>query len=84
MPGKDGTGPEGRGPRGRRMGPCRNAAPATTGIVEEQQAEQQAENRETVVPGEPGQATAPVAFGAGRGGRPRGCGMGYCGGRQRR
>lgn len=74
MPGKDGTGPEGRGPRGRRMGPCRNAAPATTGAVEEQQAE----NKEIVAPGEP------AASGAGRGGRPRGCGMGYCGGRQRR
>lgn len=80
MPGKDGKGPEGRGPHGRRMGPCRGVAPATASAEEEKNIE----DTGSVAPGEPGQTTAPFAFGVGRGGKPRGCGMGYCGGMQRR
>jgi hypothetical protein len=57
MPGRDGTGPEGRGPRGRRMGPCRDVnAPADAGSA--------------------------ATYGVGRGGKPRGCGMGRLGRRR--
>jgi hypothetical protein len=57
MPGRDGTGPEGRGPRGRRMGPCRDVnAPAEAGSA--------------------------ATYGVGRGGKPRGCGMGRLGRRR--
>jgi hypothetical protein len=67
MPGRDGTGPEGRGPRGRRMGPCRDInAPADT--------EKSAGEPDTGIP---------ATYGVGRGGKPRGCGMGHCGGRRR-
>jgi hypothetical protein len=81
MPGRDGTGPEGTGPRGRRMGPCRGRYPRGAdevkkiGATEEQAAE-------TGTQGD-SKATPSQAYGVGRGGKPRGCGMGHCGGRQR-
>jgi hypothetical protein len=80
MPGRDGTGPQGTGPRGRRMGPCRNIAPAAAGIDEEKKTE----DTGSAGTGEAaGQTTTPVVYGVGRGGRPRGCGMGRCGGWRR-
>jgi hypothetical protein len=69
MPGKDGTGPEGKGQRGRGMGPCRHEpVPAP----------------ETGVEGAGTEAgtTASETYGVGRGGKPRGCGRGHCGGRR--
>ena len=72
MPGRDGTGPQGTGPIGRRLGPCRFVAPANAGAAVEQKTE-----------GAAGQTTQPVVYGVGRGGRPRGCGMGRCGGWRR-
>lgn len=68
MPGKDGTGPTGEGPAGRKMGPCRDPDAA-----------------EEAAPVENGAATNNGdAIGVGRGGKPRGCGRGRCGGGPRR
>jgi hypothetical protein len=79
MPGRDGTGPQGTGPRGRHRGLCRNIAPAAAGIDEEKKTEDEG-NAGT---GEAaGPSTTPPACGVGRGGKPRGCGMGRCGGGQ--
>ncbi|WP_048189004.1 DUF5320 family protein [Methanocella conradii] len=61
MPGRDGTGPEGKGPRGRRLGPCRDI--------------------NTLTPAERKSEESPI-YGVGRGGKPRGCGMGRLGGRR--
>jgi hypothetical protein len=77
MPARDGTGPQGTGPYGRRMGPCRGIIPPAAGIAEEKKAE----STESVTAGP---AVPPVVYGVGRGGRPRGCGMGRCGGGRRR
>jgi hypothetical protein len=81
MPGKDGTGPRGMGPRGRQMGPCRGNAEADEVMTIEGTGVQIAETQ--------GDATAtpeasPQAYGVGRGGKPRGRGMGHCGGRRGR
>ncbi|MCD1294315.1 hypothetical protein CUJ83_04795 [Methanocella sp. CWC-04] len=65
MPGRDGTGPMGIGPSGRRLGPCRDL-PADK------------EKNTTPVENE-----GKALFGVGRGGKPRGCGMGRCGGWRR-
>jgi hypothetical protein len=71
MPGKDGTGPSGEGPAGRRMGPC-----------DEPKAEE-VERTEGVDAGEhEGQEIPGDAYGVGRGGKPRGCGRGHRGGGQ--
>jgi hypothetical protein len=75
MPAKDGTGPTGTGPIGRRMGPCRGRGSNPVAPAEEKKTEGTESNTT-------GQATSP-AYGVGRGGRPRGCGMGRCGGRWR-
>jgi hypothetical protein len=79
MPGRDGTGPQGTGPRGRRMGPCRKIAPDAAGIDEEKRTEDTVSTGTTDVAGQ----TTNTAYGVGRGGRPRGCGMGRCGGGRR-
>ncbi len=75
MPGKDGTGPDGKGQRGRGMGPCgHEAAPAPETNVEG-----------AGMPGienDKAGTTASAVYGVGRGGKPRGCGKGYCGGRR--
>lgn len=61
MPGKDGTGPDGKGPFGRRRGLC----------------------RDTNIPaGEAAKSPGPDVYGVGRGGKPRGCGMGRLGRRR--
>jgi hypothetical protein len=78
MPGRNGTGPCGTGPYGRRMGPCRG-----TGVIpaaERTAEEQKTAGTENVTAG---QVTPPVNYGVGRGGKPRGCGMGRCGGWRR-
>jgi len=70
MPGIDGTGPLGEGPAGRRMGPC---------------SEPEAEEAERTVvdASEPGsREKSGDVYGVGRGGKPRGCGRGHCGGWQ--
>ncbi|WP_128566982.1 DUF5320 domain-containing protein [Methanocella paludicola] len=69
MPGRDGTGPEGKGPRGRRMGPCRD-----TNIPTGPDEKKNDAGEDT-----PGSAI----YGVGRGGKPRGCGQGFSGGRRR-
>lgn len=69
MPGRDGTGPAGTGPIGRRMGPCGTYNRRAQNGPAENAIENQNAN--------------PVVYGAGRGGRPRGCGMGRCGGWRR-
>jgi hypothetical protein len=74
MPGRDGTGPAGTGPTGRRMGPCRGR-----GFPARNETQTDVEKAETPVEQPENQ---PVVYGVGRGGRPRGCGMGRCGGRR--
>lgn len=69
MPGNDGTGPMGEGPAGRRMGPCGDPKEET-------------EVTEGVDAGSPENQSD--AYGVGRGGKPRGCGRGNCGGHQNR
>ncbi|HDR73327.1 MAG TPA: hypothetical protein ENN85_05410 [Methanoculleus sp.] len=71
MPGYDGTGPRGQGPMtGRGMGYCNPANAPQTGTAE------------------PGTGYAPAyrypVYGVGRGGLPRGGGMGRCFGGGRR
>ena len=73
MPARDGTGPMGTGPRGRGMGPCRNAVANT----------QAAEQVKDAAGGTTADQQAPAAYGVGRGGKPRGCGRGFCGCRRR-
>lgn len=73
MPGKDGTGPQGSGPRGRRMGPCRDTAPEN----KEQEQKLEGAGITEAVAEKPS-----TVYGVGRGGKPRGCGMGNCGGRR--
>ena len=83
MPGFDRTGPQGRGPMtGRGMGQCGSenfagaSAPADT--------EGKTDNTGNI--GAPFNAAPAgnIVYGVGRGGVPRGCGMGFCGGRGRR
>lgn len=78
MPGRNGTGPLGTGPIGRRLGPCRFNEPVTqaTGAEKETAGTEKAENQTPVTYG--------VGYGVGRGGRPRGCGRGFCSGGRRR
>lgn len=72
MPGKDGTGPSGEGPAGRRMGPCSDPISA-----------EEAEQTKKVDAGELERQEKPGdVYGVGRGGKPRGCGGGHCGGGQ--
>ncbi|EHQ35433.1 DUF5320 domain-containing protein [Methanoplanus limicola] len=80
MPGFDRTGPQGRGPMtGRGMGQCRseNISGATA------QADTEGETANIGVIRTPGNVppAGNIVYGAGRGGVPRGCGMGFCGGR---
>jgi len=76
MPGKDSTGPSGEGPVGRRMGPCNGPIPTE----EAEQTERiDASGPETGSQENPGDV-----YGVGRGGKPRGCGRGHCGGWQHR
>ncbi len=76
MPVRDGTGPEGTGPRGRRMGPCRGRNPAGADEVKNPEGTETQGNSTAVL-------ETSTVYGAGRGGKPRGCGMGHCGGRRR-
>jgi len=69
MPGRDGTGPGGKGPCGRGMGPCRDTNIAVGPV----------ENKNEAAEDKPGSSV----YGVGRGGKPRGCGMGFSGGRRR-
>jgi hypothetical protein len=65
MSGKDGTGPSGEGPTRRRIGPC-----------DEPKAEEVEGTEGVDACGPEGQEKP----GVGRGGKPRGCGRGHCGG----
>jgi len=94
MPGFDRTGPQGRGMRtGRGMGVC----PPVSGEETVRQDQQTGTSEGSVAPaqyGAPmgvgfgrgvGRGMGPgVVYGVGRGGIPRGCGRGFCGGRMRR
>ena len=83
MPGFDRTGPQGRGPMtGRGMGQCRPEN--TQGASTQTNTERETDNIGVI--GTPGNAAPAgnVVYGVGRGGVPRGCGMGFCGGRGRR
>ena len=81
MPGFDGTGPMGRGPRtGWGRGYC--PPPQAAGISTATEGEEAAQ---TAVPGpQPpyvqGYPRGYPVYGVGRGGFPRGCGRGFCGG----
>ena len=80
MPGFDRMGPQGRGPMtGRGMGVCRSENVA--GAPAQANTEGKTDNTGNI--GAPGYAAPAggVIYGVGRGGIPRGCGMGFCGGR---
>ncbi|WOF16733.1 hypothetical protein F1737_08540 [Methanoplanus sp. FWC-SCC4] len=73
MPGLDKTGPLGKGSMtGRRLGECTGAG----GSEEIKDVSQSPFGT-----GSENQNTNPDFYGVGRGGRPRGCGNGFCGGR---
>lgn len=76
MTGFDGTGPRGLGRMtGRKFGPCNTENILKNAAGEENYIPAGSEN----IPSEEG-----AVFGIGRGGVPRGCGQGFCGGRGRR
>ncbi len=73
MPGQDGTGPMGNGPRtGRGMGRCRPLTSRKSG-----QADQTTDRPETEMESMTPEGDE-VMFGVGRGGRPYGGGRGRC------
>jgi hypothetical protein len=77
MPGFDGSGPRGQGPMtGRGMGYCNPADATQTGAADPRAGYAPAQQR-------PVYGNAPV-YGVGRGGMPRGGGMGRCFGGGRR
>ncbi|MCE5299001.1 MAG: DUF5320 domain-containing protein [Methanoregulaceae archaeon] len=79
MPGFDGTGPLGRGPR---TGWARGYCVAVGAPVPQQGAIPQTAGTETQgqIPLQPAPGAGPVLFGRGRGGIPWGCGRGFGGG----
>jgi hypothetical protein len=77
MPGFDGTGPLGRGPiTGWRRGRCIGGSYPVS--QQESAKESGAEADQITV--QPAGGQVPVMYGLGRGGIPRGCGRGFCGG----
>ena len=83
MPGFDGTGPTGRGPRsGWGRGWCRPVYLAQK-ADEKKPREAQAPTSEPVERNGVYQPPVEGIYGVGRGGIPWGCGRGFCGGRFR-
>ena len=80
MPGFDRMGPQGRGPMtGRGMGLCGSGN--TTGASTQANTEGNTDTTGNVGAPVNGTPAGGIVYGVGRGGIPRGCGMGFCGGR---
>ncbi|MDD4127286.1 MAG: DUF5320 domain-containing protein [Methanomicrobium sp.] len=76
MAGFNGTGPRGLGRMtGRKFGPC-NTEYAAVGSIKESEGD--------ITGGSDKISSEEIIYGIGRGGVPRGCGQGFCGGRGRR